>query len=111
MVWSVIECTSQSLFVQTEGTVNYCRYVFVVLGPVTISIIQALQNPMFQQENARRNGKRINVWSTNKYSIEWLTAVSVAFSVPASAHSKNWWKTALIYSFTVDPTERGGAKG
>ena len=39
------------------------------------------------------------------------SAVSVAFSVPSSVQSKNWWKTALIYSFTADPTERGGAKG
>ena len=38
-------------------------------------------------------------------------AVSVAFSVPSSVQSKNWWKTALIYSFTEDPTEGGGAKG
>ena len=56
-------------------------------------------------------GKEINIWSTNKYSNELHTAVSVAFSVPSSVQSKNWWKTALIYSFTADPTERGGAKG
>ena len=56
-------------------------------------------------------GKEINIWSTNKYSNELHTAVSVAFSVPSSVQSKNWWKTALIYSFTADPTEEGGAKG
>ena len=39
------------------------------------------------------------------------TAVLVAFSVPSSVQSKNWQKTALIYSFTADPTERAGAKG
>ena len=57
------------------------------------------------------NGRKINVWSVNKHSNEFDTAVSVAFSVPSSVQSKNWWKTALIYSFTADPTEGGGAKG
>ena len=37
--------------------------------------------------------------------------VSVAFSVPSSVQIKNWWKTALIYSFTAASRERGGAKG
>ena len=57
------------------------------------------------------NGRKINVWSNNKYSNELHNAVSVAFSVNSSVQSKNWWKTALIYSFTKDPTKRGGAKG
>ena len=56
------------------------------------------------------NGRKVNVWSANKHSNELHTAVSVAFSVPSSVQSKNWWKTALIYSFTADPTEGGGAK-
>ena len=56
-------------------------------------------------------GRKINVWSINKYSDELHTAISVAFSVPSSVQSRNWWKTALIYSFTADPIERGGAKG
>ena len=60
---------------------------------------------------ASDNGRKINVWSTNKYSNELHTAVSVAFSVPSSVHSKNWWKTDLFYSFTVDPIEGGGANG
>ena len=57
------------------------------------------------------NGRKINVWSANKHPNKLHTAVSVAFSVPSSVQSKNWWKTALIYSFIADPTERGGAKG
>ena len=32
-------------------------------------------------------------------SKELHTAVSVAFSISSSVQSKNWWKTALIYSF------------
>ena len=56
-------------------------------------------------------GRKINVCSTNEYSNELHAAVSELFSVPSSVQSKNWWKTALTYSFTVDPTERGGAKG
>ena len=58
---------------------------------------------------ARDNGTKNNAWTTNKYWNELHTAVSVAFSVPSSVQSKNWWKTALIYSFTADPTEGGGA--
>ena len=50
-------------------------------------------------------GEKIYVWSTNKYSNELHTAVSVAFSVPSSVQSKNCWKTALIYSFIEDPPE------
>ena len=60
---------------------------------------------------ASDNGEKINVWSTNKYSNELHTAVSVAFSVPSSVQSKTSWKTALIYSFTADSTEEGWAKG
>ena len=53
--------------------------------------------------------RKINIWSANKYLNELHTAVSVAFSVPPSVQNKNWWKTALIYSFTADSVERGGA--
>ena len=61
---------------------------------------------------ASDNGrKKINIWSTNEYSYELHTAVLVAFSIPSSVQSKNWWKTALIYSFTADTTEGEGAKG
>ena len=59
---------------------------------------------------ASDNGRKINVWSTNKFSNEMHTAVSVAFSVPSSVQSK-MSKNALIYSLTADPTERGRAKG
>ena len=38
------------------------------------------------------------------------TEISVAFSLPSSVQSK-MVKNALIYSLTVDPTERWGAKG
>ena len=34
-----------------------------------------------------------------------------SFQLPSLVQSKNWWKTALIYSFIVDPTEGGGTKG
>ena len=34
------------------------------------------------------NGRKFNVWSTNKYSNELHTAVSVAFRVPSSGKSK-----------------------
>ena len=57
------------------------------------------------------NGRKINIWSTNKYSNELHAAVLVEFSVPSSVQSKDWWKIALIYSFTADPIEGGGAKG
>ena len=53
---------------------------------------------------------KTNVWSSNKLSNEMHTAVSVAFSIPFSVQSKIV-KNALFYSFTADPTERGGAKG
>ena len=55
------------------------------------------------------NGRKINVWSTNKFSNELHTAVLVAFSVSSSVQSKEYCgkKTALIYRFTADPTERG----
>ena len=49
--------------------------------------------------------------ATKEYSNELHTTVSVAISVPSSVHSKNWWKTVLVYSFTTDPTEKEGAKG
>ena len=61
--------------------------------------------------SASDNGRKINVWSTNKYSNELHIGVSVAFSVSSSVQSNNWWKTALIYSFTADPTEGGEAGG
>ena len=35
------------------------------------------------------NGRKINVWSTNKFSKELQTAVSVVFSVPSSVQSKS----------------------
>ena len=37
--------------------------------------------------DASDNGRKINVWSTNKYSNELHTSVSVAFSVPSSMQS------------------------
>ena len=52
----------------------------------------------------------MNVWSANKFSNEMHTAISVAFSVPSSVQSE-MVKTALIYTLTADPTERGRAKG
>ena len=60
---------------------------------------------------ARDNGRKINVWSTKKYSNELHTAVLVAFSVPFSVKNKNWWEKTLIYSFTADSAQEGGAKG
>ena len=56
------------------------------------------------------NGRKINFRSTNKFSNQLNTAVSVAFSVPSSVESK-MVENALIYSLTPDPTETGGAKG
>ena len=43
------------------------------------------------------------------FSNELHTAVSVAFNVPSSVQRK-MTSTALIYSLTADPMERGGAK-
>ena len=54
------------------------------------------------------NGRKINFWSTNKYSNGLHTTVSVAFSVHSSVQSKNWRKNAPIYNLTPDPTEREG---
>ena len=44
------------------------------------------------------------------YSYELHTAVSVAFSVSSSVQSEIA-NTALIYTLTADPTERGETKG
>ena len=55
-------------------------------------------------------GEKNNVWSTNNFSNDMHTAVSVAFGVPSSVQSK-MAKNAVIYSLTEDPTERGGANG
>ena len=55
-------------------------------------------------------GEKHNVWSTNKFSNEMRTAVSVVFSVPSLVQSK-MAKTALIYNLTMDSTERKGPKG
>ena len=38
---------------------------------------------------ASDNGRKINVWSDNKYSNALHTAVSVAFSAPSSVQRKN----------------------
>ena len=58
---------------------------------------------------ANDNGRKINVWSTNIFSNELHTAVSVAFSVPSSMQSEasfcteegtlNATKTAVCNSF------------
>ena len=52
---------------------------------------------------ASNNGRKINVWSTNKYSNELHTAVSVAFSVPSSLctveGTLNATETAVCNSF------------
>ena len=40
------------------------------------------------------------------FSNELHTPVSVAFNIPSSVHSE-MENTALIYSLTADPTERG----
>ena len=37
---------------------------------------------------ASDNVRKINVWSTNKYSNELHTAVSVEFNIPSSVQSK-----------------------
>ena len=79
-------------------------FVFICTDAFPIKVIRRHQLEV-------NNGRKINVWSTNKDSNELHIAVSVAFSVPSSAQSENSWKTALIYSFTADPIERGGAKG
>ena len=44
------------------------------------------------------------------YLNEFHTAIWAAFSVPSSMQSE-MANTALIYSLTADPTERGGAMG
>ena len=56
------------------------------------------------------NGRKTNVWSNNKFSNEMHTAVSVAFGISSSVQIK-MVENAHIYSLTVDPTERTGAKG
>ena len=62
-----------------------------------------------KQEMNEFNGRKINVWSTNKFSNELYTAVSVAFSVPSPVQSKIVKNCS--YSFTADPTKRRRAKG
>ena len=59
---------------------------------------------------ANDNGRKINVWSTNIFSNELLTAVLVVFNIPSSVQSKRV-NTALTYSLRADSMERGGAKG
>ena len=55
------------------------------------------------------DGRKTNVWSTNKFSKEMHTAVLVTFSPPSSVQSK-MVKNALIYNLTAEPMERGEAK-
>ena len=62
------------------------------------------------KQKSKCNERKTNVWSTNKFSKEMHTSVSVAFSVLSSVQSE-MAKNDLIYCFTADPTERGGAKG
>ena len=83
------------MFFFISWTAHHISIIFIVVWNLVLII------------RYRDYGRKINVWSTNKYSNELHTAVSVIFSVPSSVQSKNCWKTALIYSFTADPTERG----
>ena len=55
-------------------------------------------------------GEKSTFGAPINFSNEMHTAISVAFSVPSSVQSK-MVKNVLIYSLTVDPTERGGTKG
>ena len=56
-----------------------------------------------------KNRRKNNVWTPINFSNELQTAVLVTFSIPSSVQSK-MANTALIYSLTVDPAERGEAK-
>ena len=76
-----------------------------------LQIFQALSFFVSVHKPPKTQWGKINICNANKHSNKLHTAVSVAFSVPSSVESKNWWKTALIYSFTVDATEGGGTKG
>ncbi|GFX96955.1 transposable element Tcb1 transposase [Trichonephila clavipes] len=53
MIRGAIGYTSRSTLVRTDGTLNSTRYNSNVLRPVALPFIIALQNPTFQQDNAR----------------------------------------------------------
>ncbi|GFW60976.1 transposable element Tcb1 transposase [Trichonephila clavipes] len=53
MVWSAIVYKSRSSLVHIDGTLNSARYISGMLRPLALPFIRALQNHMFQQDNAR----------------------------------------------------------
>ena len=58
----------------------------------TISEHPVKDRIIYQSESilgACDNERKTNVWSTDKFSKDMHTAVSVAFSVPSSGQSKN----------------------
>ena len=78
----------------------------------TISEHPVKDRIIYQSESilgACDNERKTNVWSTDKFSKDMHTAVSVAFSVLPSLQSK-MAKIALIYSLIADPPEGVGAK-
>ena len=54
------------------------------------------------------NGRKINAWSTNKFSNELHTAVSVAFCVPSSVQNKKQNGEKLLLFIVLQRIQRKG---
>lgn len=61
MVWGAICHGSRSPLIFIQGNLNANRYVTDVLGPVALPYLRGLDNPIFQQDNARPHTARFTL--------------------------------------------------
>ena len=61
MIWGAITYGGRSPLVFIPGTLNAWRYVQTILEPVALPYLQGLQNPIFQQDNARPHTARVTM--------------------------------------------------
>ena len=79
------------------------KHAIIVLTASTILCVKDISRAKWSETmlGASGNGRKINVWNTNKYSNELHTAVLVAFRIPSSVQSApsslHWRRYAGCY--------------
>ena len=72
MVWGAICHGSRSVLVVIPGTLNAIGYINNVLQPVLVPYLQELEEPIFQQDNARPHTARVTMEFLNTAGVDML---------------------------------------
>ncbi|GFX37165.1 transposable element Tcb1 transposase [Trichonephila clavipes] len=60
MIWGAIAYNTRTLLVSIHGTMTAQRYIYDILQPHVLPLMQRLSGAIFQQDNARPHTTRVS---------------------------------------------------